>query len=354
MTVARVAQRAGVSAATVSRAFNSPGLVARATLERVRESARALGFVPNASARTLRTQRSRILGVVLPTLRNPVFAECLEGIAARARDAGYAIVPLFTDYTAARERDAIAHLLARDVDGVILTVASAARSASLARLREARLPYVLAYNRHPAQPCVSVDGEQACAQATARLLALGHRRIAMVSGTLAASDRARQRHRGFARAMAAAASGRAELIEVPFLDDATQALAARLARADRPTALLCSNDLLALRSLRAAALAGLRVPDQLSVVGFDGIALGEALAPRLSTVVQPSGAMGAACVDWLLRAIAAGRPPLAADSISLPFALREGETCAPPPVAKRAASPARSRSRLSHPVRSSP
>jgi DNA-binding LacI/PurR family transcriptional regulator len=253
MTVTQVARRAGVSAATVSRAFNSPDLVARATLARVRESARALGFVPNASARTLRTQRSRILGVVLPTLRNPVFAECLEGIAARARDAGYAIVPLFTDYTPARERDAIAHLLARDVDGVILTVASAARSASLARLREARLPYVLAYNRHPAQPCVSVDGEQACAQATGRLLALGHRRIAMVSGTLAASDRARQRHRGFARAMAAAGTGRAELIEVPFLQDATQALAARLARADRPTALLCSNDLLALRSLRAAA-----------------------------------------------------------------------------------------------------
>lgn len=354
MTVTQVARRAGVSAATVSRAFNSPDLVARATLARVRESARALGFVPNASARTLRTQRSRILGVVLPTLRNPVFAECLEGIAARARDAGYAIVPLFTDYTTARERDAIAHLLARDVDGVILTVASAARSASLARLREARLPYVLAYNRHPAQPCVSVDGEQACAQAAGRLLALGHRRIAMVSGTLAASDRARQRHRGFARAMAAAGTGRAELIEVPFLQDATQALAARLARADRPTALLCSNDLLALRSLRAAALAGLRVPDQLSVVGFDGIALGEALAPRLSTVVQPSGAMGAACVDWLLRAIAGGNPPLAADSISLPFALREGETCAPPPRAKRAASPARARSRHSHPVRSSP
>jgi DNA-binding LacI/PurR family transcriptional regulator len=330
MTIAQVARRAGVSTATVSRAFNSPQLLAGATLERVRDSARALGFVPNASARTLRTQRSRILGVVLPTLRNPVFAECLEGIAARAGEAGYAIVPLFTDYTGARERDAIAHLLARDVDGVILTVASAARCASLKRLRAASLPYVLAYNRHPAQPCVSVDGEAACAQATARLLALGHRRIAMVSGTLAASDRARQRHRGYASAMAAAALARAELIEVPFLEDATDALAARLTRADRPSALLCSNDLLALRSLRAATLAGLRVPDQLSIVGFDGIALGDAIAPRLSTIVQPSGAMGEACVDWLVRSLGAGALPRPADSISLPYTLREGETCAPP------------------------
>lgn len=350
MTIAQVAHRAGVSTATVSRAFNAPQLLARGTLERVRSSARTLGFVPNASARTLRTQRSRILGVVLPTLRNPVFAECLEGIAARAGEAGYAIVPLFTDYTTARERDAIAHLLARGVDGVILTVASAARSASLARLRAASLPYVLAYNRHPAQPCVSVDSEAACAQATARLLALGHRRIAMVSGTLAASDRARQRHRGYARAMAAAGIDLAELIEVPFLEDATQTLASRLGRPDRPTALLCSNDLLALRSLRAAMLAGLRVPGELSVVGFDGIALGDALAPRLSTIVQPSDAMGAACVDWLVRALRTGTAPQPSDSISLPCALREGETCAPP--ARSTRSPSGARSRSPHPVRS--
>jgi len=152
----------------------------------------------------------------------------------------------------------------------------------------------------------------------------------MVSGTLAASDRARQRHRGYASAMAAAALARAELIEVPFLEDATDALAARLTRADRPSALLCSNDLLALRSLRAATLAGLRVPDQLSIVGFDGIALGDAIAPRLSTIVQPSGAMGEACVDWLVRSLGAGALPRPADSISLPYTLREGETCAPP------------------------
>ena len=341
MSIHRVASHAGVSPATVSRAFNAPHLVASATLARVLESADALSFVPNASARTLRTQRSRILGVVLPTLLNPVFAECLEGIAERARAAGYAIVPLVTEYRTALEREAIEHLMARSVDGVILTVASAGRCASLQRLRQGRVPYVLAYNRHRGQPCVSVDGEAACAELVRWLVGLGHRRIAMVSGTLSASDRARQRHRGFARAMAAAGLAGAELIEVPFMQAATEALTERLRRPGRPTALLCSNDLLALRSLRAAALAGLRVPQQLSVVGFDGIALGEALSPQLSTVVQPSREIGERCVEWLLQSLSAGTAPGPGSSLSLPYRIRAGESCAAPP-ARSSSTPTRS------------
>lgn len=342
MTIAHVASQAGVSIATVSRAFNSPQLVARDTLARVQRTSDALGFVPNASARTLRTQRSRIVGVVLPTLLNPVFAECLEGIAAAANESGYAIVPLVTHYQIAREKQAIGQLLARNVDGVILTVASAARSTSLARLRRHAVPYVLAYNRHPRQPCVSVDGEKACGEVVRWLLALGHRRIAMVSGTLAASDRAQQRHRGFAQAMAQAGLPEGELIEVPFMQAAEQTITRRLAAADRPTALLCSNDLLALRCLRAAALAGVSVPATLSVVGFDGIAIGEALSPQLSTVVQPSRDIGHACLSWLVRDLQAGQIPRPATSIDLPYTIRSGESCVsqtPAVSSRRRASP---------------
>ena len=112
MSIHAVARRSGVSITTVSRVFNRPGRVATETRERVLAAARALGFVPNASARTLRTQESRILGVVLPTLLNPVFAECLDGIADAADAAGYSIVPLVTDYEVARESQAIDRLLA--------------------------------------------------------------------------------------------------------------------------------------------------------------------------------------------------------------------------------------------------
>ncbi len=337
MSIHTVAAHAGVSITTVSRVFNRPDRVANATRERVQAAARMLGFTPNASARTMRTRKSRILGVVLPTLLNPVFAECLDGIAETADAAGYAIVPLVTDYRIAREAAAIDRLLARDVDGLIVTVANASRSPSLQRLQQAGSSYVLAYNRHDRHPCVSVDGEAAFAGIVQWLTSLGHRRIAMASGTLAASDRARQRHRGFRSAMREAGLGDGELIEMPFVETAIDAVVARLERADRPTALVCSNDLLAVRCIRAARLAGLDVPTDLSVVGIDGIEIGIDLTPQLSTVVQPNRRIGEACATLLIDALGNDRVPSPADSVSLPFQLRAGESCsrAPSPSTRR-------------------
>ncbi|MFP5445801.1 MAG: LacI family DNA-binding transcriptional regulator, partial [Betaproteobacteria bacterium] len=115
MSILQVAREAGVSVATVSRVFNVPDKVAPATREHVENIARTLGYLPNASARTLRTQRSRVLGVVLPTLTNPVFAECLEGIAQAAVAGGYAISPFTTDYRLDQEDRAVNLLLAGNV-----------------------------------------------------------------------------------------------------------------------------------------------------------------------------------------------------------------------------------------------
>lgn len=331
MTIQTVADRAGVSVATVSRAFNAPEKVTPATRVRIAQAARALDYQPNASARTLRTQRSRVLGVVLPTLLNPVFAECLQGIAAAAQGAGYAILPLTTAYELAQEEEAVGRLIAANVDGLILVVSNPSTSGALARLRAAGRPYVLAYNRHPAHPCVSVDSEAASAAVVARLAALGHRAIAMVCGTLAASDRAQQRYRGYLQGMAAAGLPAPPLLEVPFVESAVETVRALLAGPARPTALFCSNDLLAIRSLRAAALAGLQVPRELAVVGFDGIALGQDLTPRLSTVVQPNSEIGACSVELLVQALAHGLtlPPEA--GVLLPHHLRTGESCGAAP-----------------------
>ena len=169
MSIIDVARRAGVSITTVSRAFNAPEMVARATRNAVEAAAIALRYVPNPSAQTLRTQRSRTIGVILLTLHNPVFAECLSGIAAAAADGGYSILPLTTDYREELEQQAISRLCSRAVDGFILTVANAASSAILTQLRGTHAPYVLAYNRHHKHPCVSVDGETAMSGLVARL-----------------------------------------------------------------------------------------------------------------------------------------------------------------------------------------
>jgi DNA-binding LacI/PurR family transcriptional regulator len=333
VSIQAVAKQAGVSVATVSRVFNSPGKVSPETRQLVETAARERGYLPNASARSLRTQRSRVLGVVLPTLLNPVFAECLEGIARAATRAGYAILPLATNYRLEEEEQAVNLLLAGSVDAMILVVSSPETSVALQRLRTARLSYVLAYNRHAGHPCVSVDSEQAVATLVARLAALGHTRIAMVSGQLSASDRAQQRCRGFLQGMEAAGLAQQhdpQVLEVPFVETAVSEITGLLNRRPRPSALVCSNDLLAIRSLRAAHLAGLAVPRDLTVVGFDGIALGEDLTPMLSTITQPNADIGRCSVELLVQALAGGAALAPDSSLTLAHGFREGESCAAP------------------------
>jgi len=331
MSIQAVAAKAGVSVATVSRVFNFPDKVSGATRDLVERAARELNYLPNASARTLRTQRSRVLGVVLPTLLNPTFAECLQGIAQAAVAGGYAIIPVTTGYKLDEEERAVHMLLAGNVDGLILVVSNPSTSKALERLRAQRVPYVLAYNRHPAHPCVTVDNEAAVADAVARLVLLGHRRIAMVSGTLAASDRAQQRYRGYQKGMADAGLKPQPLVEVPFVESAVERLARLLQLRHRPSALVCSNDLLAIRSIRAAHRSGLAVPADLSVIGFDGIALGEDLTPALSTIAQPNSDIGRHGVELLVQAMAGGGALDADASLLLPHVFRDGESCAAAP-----------------------
>lgn len=341
-----VAKAAQVSVATVSRVINEPEKVGDKTLQRVQAAIQALGYEPNASARSLRSQRSRVIGVVLPTLLNPVFAECLKGIADTATRGGYAILPFFTEYHLERESQAVALLLASNVEGIVLVVSNPARSPALERLRKTTCPYVLAYNQHPEHPCVTVNGEQAMIELIGHLATQGHRRIAMVSGHLHVSDRAQQRSRGYLKGMDRAGLAPMPLLEVPFMDQtpddqaasATKksglhlASVARLLRqTDRPTAVIGSNDLIAIRCLRTAQQIGLRVPQDISIIGFDGIGLGAELFPRPATIVQPNEEIGRQCIGLLLGAIARQQPVPAQESILLPYTFDPGESCAPSP-----------------------
>ncbi len=344
MNIQEVARKIGVSVATVSRAFNAPEQVNAVTRERVQRMARAMGYVPNASARTLRTSRSRVLGVLLPTLTNPVFAECLEGLAEAAHAAGYSILPMTTHYDEALEARGVALLQAASVDGLLLVVSNPDTPQALRQLQRARTPYVLLYNRHPKHPCVSGDSETAVAEVVARLAALGHRRLTMVSGQLRASDRAQQRYKGFLQGLRRERLRGPALLEVPFMESAIERVVTYLKAADRPTALVCSNDLLALRCLRATRLAGLRVPQDISIVGFDGIAIGLDTMPMLSTIVQPHHEAGHAGVQLLVKSLERGKRPTPRQSVLLAHQFRAGESCGRAPAGR----PSRSRSRA-HP-----
>lgn len=328
MSIREVAAQADVSMATVSRVFNLPEKVNAQTRAHVLQIAKNIGYYPNASARTLRTQRSRVLGVVLPTLLNPVFAECLDGIAQAASAHGYAILPMTTDYKLDQEEQAVNQLLAANVDGMVLVVSNPATSMALVRLQTAQLPYVLAYNRQADHPCVSVDNELAMRETVERLVAMGHRRISLISGQLAASDRAQQRKRGFFEGMQAQSIDEVHCLEVPFVETAVQEISELLRQTNRPTALICSNDLIAIRSIRAAHLAGLRVPHDISITGFDGVSIGEDLTPMLSTVTQPNKAIGQHTVDLVVSALINDAPLKPNDSLLLKHGYRQGESTA--------------------------
>lgn len=334
-TIRDVAARARVSITTVSRVLNGTGLAAPATAERVRAAIAELGFRPNTIGRSLKAARTRTVGVLIPSLSNPVFAESVSGIQEMAAQAGYGVLIVSTDYSPDREVLATESLLSNQVDGLVLTVADADRSASLDTLDAAGARYVLAYNQPVAagRPFVSVDNVAAARAVVERMIALGHRDIGMVAGRFQQSDRSRRRHAGYEAALAAAGIAPGPLIEVDFTDTRlTRHLARHMAGGEggrRPTALFASNDLLALATIRAVRDLGLSVPDDVSVTGFDGIEVGALVSPSLTSLVQPARAMGRTAFATLLARIS-GEPH--ETRITLPFAIRKGESLGPAPV----------------------
>jgi len=340
VTLADVALAAKVSLATASRAFSHPQLVREATAQRVHEAAKRLSFRPNLLGAKLRAQQTRILGVMLPTLENAVFAECWHGIEASAMAAGYSLMLVTSSYDPARERERVEYLLRHRVDGMVLTVADAADSSVLDQLDRESVPYVLAYNQVSAQGTqrgrhsVSVDNRASACEGIKALIAAGHRRIVVVSGAFMASDRARQRFAGYEDAMRT--HGLAPLPPVCLPSHTasnTAQIRELMARADPPTAFFCTNDLLAIGVISDLKRLGLRVPRDVSVLGYDGIALGALVEPPLATVMQPNAEIGAHAVHQLLQQLKRGsntRDDAAGGALLLPHALRVGGTVAAP------------------------
>ena len=328
-SIKQVAQQAGVSTATVSRLLNKPESVSSDTAGKINEAIAALGFRPNFNGRNLRAGRSRTVGVVVPTLSNTVFAQCLQGIELAARSLDYSVMFTATEYRQEDEAAAVDLLLSHRVDGVILTVADASASATLDVLDSEGIPYVLTYNQpqQASRLSVSVDNRAAAHDAVAHLIALGHTRIQMLSGYFHASDRAIQRYHGYVDAMREHGLTPLTPIEVPrHTGLGVDYLQSFADPQQRPSALFCSNDLLAFAAMRDLRALGLRVPQDISVMGFDGIPLGEMMSPVLASAVQPSEQIGEVALRTLVAAIEQGSPDGAGQPASsiLAHAIRHG------------------------------
>lgn len=305
-TLRQIAREAGVSIATVSRALRQPDTVSHETRTRIQTLVVRHRYVPDARAAGLSSRRTGLIGLLVPTLSNSIYAAFAEAVQSHLQDAGRKLMIANTNYIEQLESQIVRKLIESRVEGVIFT--GYRRDPAIYQLlRHYGIPFVVTWSTsaNPDVPSISFDNRRAAKAATAHLLRLGHRRIGLVCGVAALNDRAQQRIDGYREALAE--------IEHPFdptlvrecpFDASEGALAAEhLLSLDRPpTALFCANDIQALGALFACQRLGISVPNDLSIVGFDDLPIVRMTTPPLTTVRVPAHEMGEAVSHALLRA----------------------------------------------------
>ena len=303
-----IAQRAGVSVMTVSKALRDKTDVSARTKSRIQQIAREMGYVPDTSAQGLRTRTSKLFGLVIPSITNPIFARIIFAIEERAHELGYDLLLTHTCNLVEREALCIRRLLARRVDGFIISPVYRMESdAPIYReLQTSKTPVVLLGS--PAAFCrqfVNVQPEELNGSfaATQHLLDLGHRRIAYFTGPLPATW-AQERYEGFRRAHRAAGldvDDRLVFHAGSTIEDGTKAALQFADEKCDATAIQAVNDLVAIGCAHTLMQQGVRFPQDLSLVGFGNVLMAEHFRVPLTTVRQPKFRLGVAAVDTLLK-----------------------------------------------------
>lgn len=349
VTIDDIARTVGVSKSSVSRALNHvPGGVGAEVADRVLQAAQDLGYVPNAIAASLKNQRTKTVGLILPDLGNPFFALVAAGIEAEISDAGYTLLIANTANDHDREISLTRALLERQVDALL--IASTGPAGGHLQLALDRGVHVVLLDSHPRRlmaDCVMADNRRGAADAIGHLLELGHTEIAVITGLLANDSSAGERLEGVRRALKAAGltlpprrcvSGDYEMAS------AEEGARQLLCSPDRPTALFVTNNLMTLGALRAIAQLGLSVPGDISLVGFDDMDWYPVANPPVTAVAQPAYEIGARAAQRLLLRIRSRRR-LKPEKILLPTELIVRASTAPPPSARGSSRPSRAKAR---------
>ena len=307
-TIYDVARLAGVSTATVSRALNGTGQIATATRAAIDDAVAQLGYHPNTAARSLVTRSTQTIALLLPDITNPFYAALVSGIQERALEAGHTMLLCTTEGDPEREEQYLSLLRAKQVDGVLVD-GLVLPPDRITRFVRDGLPIVCLDRDIDSTlvPLVQVDNRLGARLATEHLLSLGHVRIAHVAGVpeLGISEERIEGYRDAHRRAGVPLD--AELLAVgSFTEEGGYEAARSLLATHEFTAVFAANDLSALGVLSALAGAGRRVPDDVSVVGFDDLRLSRYMTPPLTTVHQPAGEIARHATELLLQ-LASGR-----------------------------------------------
>ncbi len=336
-----IAAQAGVSMMTVSKALRDAPDVSDATRDRIRKLAEAMGYVPDSTAQGLRNRATKLFGLILPTVTNPVFARVICAIEERTYELGYELLYAHTLNLIQREETSIRHMLARRVEGLFIYPVHRLQPEAriYQELAASKLPIVLLGQTAPFCSqflSVASDDEPASFEATRHLLELGHRRIAFLAGPIAAPW-AHERLAGYRRALRDANLEPDDHLLFPAgstLDDGAKAAAQLLPELPKITAIQASSDLAAIGCANALLNKGVRIPQDVSVMGFGNILSAEFFRVPLTTMRQPKRRLGHAAMDMMSKLLR-GQP---VESQRLPATLSlRASTAAPPSTTAQSA-----------------
>lgn len=331
-----VAELAGVSTATVSHVINGTRYVSPELTERVQAVLLELNYQPDAVARSLRRRETLTIGLLVPSLEIPFFASVAYSIERVAAEHGYNIILCNSEWQVETEAQHLQSLLARQVDGLIC-ISAKMNVAGIAPFIDAGTPVVMFERQMPgiSLDAVGIDNVKGAYKATRHLLGLGHRRIAAITG-MNISTVSERRLLGYRQAL--------EDAGLPFNPDyvfhgdylpetGAKAVGHFLSLPEKPTAVFAFNDLMALGALQSLHERGLSAPEQMAIIGFDGIAISQYSSPALTTVRQPLNRMGRTAVELLLQRIR-GEGPKEAQYIELEPELVIRSSTVPPSTAE--------------------
>jgi DNA-binding LacI/PurR family transcriptional regulator len=304
-TIRDVARKAKVSVATVSRVLNRSATVKDDTRQRVLKAIEECGFTYNAIARSLSTRKSVTIGVIVPAITNPVFAQSTRGVQDFANPFGYSIILGNSNYSSEAEDRLVEVFKEKRVEGIILTCSNIGHE-YIQRLKLLNLPFVLLYNTlfDKELNFVTIDNYKAAYEIVEFLIKFGHRRIGMIAGNFSKSDRSLVRSQAFkACSKDHGIPYQPEyLVETDLtFEGGRSAMQALLEITPPLTGVFCSNDFMAMGAMKAIREKGLRIPDDISIVGFDDIEMASYFFPELTTIHQPAYQMGLKGAELLLK-----------------------------------------------------
>lgn len=330
-TLDDVALLAGVSTATVSRCINTPERVIERTRAKVKNAIETLGYTPNFGARVMAAKRTSTIGAIIPTMENAIFARGLQAFQEKLREHGYTLLVSSSLYRPEIEREQIRSLVGRGADGILL-IGHERDPDIYDYLSAQNIPVLIAwaYSAKRKHPSVGFDNRKSMSQLTDEVLKLGHSQIGVISAHTKGNDRAAQRLRGIKHSVKKHGLDPKEITicETEYdIENGGNAFEHLMNMSIPPTVVMCGNDVLAAGVIKRANELGIRIPEDVSVTGFDDLELASVVVPQLTTVHVPHREMGRTAATVLVDMVEKRNSP---NSTELHASLRMRDSLAVP------------------------